>query len=51
MALVGKSGSDSVNDPYKILGVERTATGDDIAKAYRKKAMDHSFNIAEIKTI
>ena len=28
-------------DLYKVLGLEKTATADEIKKAYRKKAMDH----------
>ena len=28
-------------DPYEVLGLERTATADDVKKAYRKAALKH----------
>lgn len=33
------SGDPPVIDPYEVLGLEKTATEDDVKKAYRKEAL------------
>lgn len=36
-----KSTSTNTEDPYKILGVSRRASGDEVKKAYRQLVMIH----------
>jgi len=37
----GSTSSRSKKDPYKVLGIERTATDDEVKKAYRRMAMKY----------
>ena len=39
----------SYKDYYKVLGVERTATSDEIRKAFRKLARQHHPDVAKNK--